>query len=928
MSIKPSTVLLSAVVVALCSCNVPTTTTNLPVEASPTPSPTPSPSPTPVNPDTLGFNDAAEASGYMGGWALSKSQGATPINVAFYFDNTPATGSAALTIQANVPRPDVNQATGVPGNHGFAFFLPDYLMDGKSHVIHAYGIGPSGPFELAQSPHTVTPLSATPEGYLDIIDNQGVAAGWALTPARDPNPIQVAFSIDGPAVVGMLTANEPRPDVNQNVGVTGDHGYHFTIPASYKDGNTHKLYAYALPSLLNYLPTDSVIGHQSGYAVGTSWATDVTKTTENYLSYGPYTNALPAGNYVARFILQVDNNTADAANIARLDVFNSGAVLAQKELLRTDFSKVNAPVTFDLPFTVTNEQQLEFRVYYHCCTYLQHVGTAIYRANNGVALADPVLVGNAPMNFMFAPPPPPPPTTHTRAQILDAQGDVMIWGGPEFALNCGTGTDPETGIKCSNNNGAKTGWVWSLDLPLYTPARREALYQRILSYGYTHVTLQVPGCTVGDPGYHSLYAAANTAALCNTGNGAGSYGALLNNILKEIKGHGLITWCTGVAPGMPPAAGLDSSLCDLALDDWDGEVGDPFQKDCRINTLAQYFPNSLHIIEMPGPCDPSSSTDSNDGCAREIRPKKDSCTPSQFAADGTGFLTNTGGGTWIQAAQQRDPNFVGVAIEANGPDQAATLRYMTLFNTWWRDIVQNRFEMDIYNKYWSGGDFNAYKTQDDWYLTNAPWLHGFMSGGTTHAPPTGGGPVGSTFSGELDINQATLESLAGDFKSWPITTHITKITISSSTAMTFEMDNGRPNAWPDTPDLSASGGMGPLLFSIGIAEKINGTWYASAPIQTWRGEPGAGGDIRVQNVVPAGSCGPNMGQIPTNWFYDGRWGPMRCYDPAVGETIGVFICAGDCRAGNGGLSTVHERSNVVLFSLPGPSASDSVISAP
>jgi hypothetical protein len=168
----------------------------------------------------------------------------------------------------------------------------------------------------------------------------------------------------------------------------------------------------------------------------------------------------------------------------------------------------------------------------------------------------------------------------------------------------------------------------------------------------------------------------------------------------------------------------------------------------------------------------------------------------------------------------------------------------------------------------------------------------------------------------LDLHQATLVHIAPDFADWPITTHITQITFTGN-GLAIQMDNGRPDAWPDTPDYSSTGGMGSLLYTVGFVEKINGTWYASAPAWTWRGVPAVGGDIRLQTGVP-GECTPSGGQIQNNLFYDTRWGPMTCYQPATGEEIGVFICAGNCRGGNPAESPVHERSDVVLFNLPAP----------
>lgn len=468
----------------------------------------------------------------------------------------------------------------------------------------------------------------------------------------------------------------------------------------------------------------------------------------------------------------------------------------------------------------------------------------------------------------------------TKAQIMDTQGDLMIWGGPEFALNCQNGADPETGIKCQGDNGGVpqgllAGWVWSLSIPRYPAARREALYQKILAMGYTHVAIQITKCAP-TTGYHGLYPV--SAADC------ANNGALLNTVLTELKDHHLIAWCTGLTQNDPPEDGLDRSLCPALLDDWD----DTDQKDCHLQAMAQWFPDALIWVEMP---------------EGTITAKPDACSPSPFPQTG---------GEWIRQAQMKAPNFVGVAYEINQPDgHDQNLQELQTLNAWWRDLQQNRFEIDTYWKFWSNYSYSESIVYNDWFRTNAPWLQGFMSGGTTHAPvsqnPSSGG-----ISGELDLTQGViLEHMAADFASWPITTHIKSVTLSL-TGVHVELDNGYPDAWPDTPERPD---MGPLLYSLGIAEKINGQWYASAPVQLWRGLYESGGPIQAQNVEGSG-----VGQIPKNWFYDsGRWGPMGGYQVQPAEQLGIFVCSGDCRDGVAEYSPMHERSNVVLINLPGES---------
>ena len=82
---------------------------------------------------------------------------------------------------------------------------------------------------------------------------------------------------------------------------------------------------------------------------------------------------------------------------------------------------------------------------------------------------------------------------------------------------------------------------------------------------------------------------------------------------------------------------------------------------------------------------------------------------------------------------------------------------------------------------------------------------------------------------------------------------------------------------------------------------INGHWNTSGFIQMWRGRASTGAPI--------------LSDFATNWAYDARWGPMAGYHPHAGELMGFFVSAGNAR-GEGGVSSVRERSNVVLVALP------------
>ncbi|MFH1413676.1 MAG: fibronectin type III domain-containing protein, partial [Candidatus Omnitrophota bacterium] len=121
----------------------------------------------------------------------------------------------------------------------------------------------------------------SPIGYFDGISSDGVAGGWVLDPDRPGQSTDVHFYIDGPAgssgiFVGSVTANRPRPDVNEyfknndHPEYTGNYGFAFYIPYEFKDNKEHQLYAYGIdmtgdqnlclpgsPMLFTFVPDDS-----------------------------------------------------------------------------------------------------------------------------------------------------------------------------------------------------------------------------------------------------------------------------------------------------------------------------------------------------------------------------------------------------------------------------------------------------------------------------------------------------------------------------------------------------------------------------------------------------------------------------------------------------------------------------------------------
>ena len=88
-----------------------------------------------------------------------------------------------------------------------------------------------------------------------------------------------------------------------------------------------------------------------------------------FLVFGPYHRIVTPGNYVARFVLKVEENTLPS-DIANLEVFsNLTGILAFKTITGRDFSHANIYQIIELPFSIPSTypldvHTLETRVYF------------------------------------------------------------------------------------------------------------------------------------------------------------------------------------------------------------------------------------------------------------------------------------------------------------------------------------------------------------------------------------------------------------------------------------------------------------------------------------------------------------------------------------------------------------------------------------
>jgi hypothetical protein len=199
----------------------------------------------------------------------------------------------------------------------------------------------------------------------------------------------------------------------------------------------------------------------------------------------------------------------------------------------------------------------------------------------------------------------------------------------------------------------------------------------------------------------------------------------------------------------------------------------------------------------------------------------------------------------------------------------------------------------------------GFSTQYFWHVrandptTTGPWSATQVF--QTPAAPIVTPPVvppgcGGSASDGINMSLAAIYDSPANLAGWCATARITSIQFTSSAILVdFDKRTG-PGRWPDSPFGDGSGGT--IQYTLGMCLNINGAWDCSAVVQFWYGR-----DLAATGAPSA---------IAQNWFYDSRWGPLAGQQPTEGQTVGLFVCAGNCRGTNGQASIVHERSNVRL----------------
>jgi hypothetical protein len=164
----------------------------------------------------------------------------TSITVEIYED-----GSLISTVNANSPRPDVGQALGDNGLHGFNIATPLRLQDGNSHTVNVRF--ESSTTDLTNSPAASFVCQRPPSpDFVGFVEHLGCdsISGWAAARTAIPPTGSVSVQLrEGSNLINVYFANLLRPDVAAFLGETGTdagkHGFSITTPQVLKDGRPH-----------------------------------------------------------------------------------------------------------------------------------------------------------------------------------------------------------------------------------------------------------------------------------------------------------------------------------------------------------------------------------------------------------------------------------------------------------------------------------------------------------------------------------------------------------------------------------------------------------------------------------------------------------------------------------------------------------------
>lgn len=177
---------------------------------------TPPQPPAPTDTLPIGYFDSASCS-VFNGWTYDPDEPSVSNVVHFYADGPAGSGTFIGAMNVDQPRPDINTAYGVAGNHGFSFPTPVSLKDGGTHTIYAYGINTN-----PANPHTHN--AVLPQAWNNLIDHRtisGCTTGSSLPPATISSLVTDVSTVTSGSSVTLSWASSDATSCTASGGWSG-----------------------------------------------------------------------------------------------------------------------------------------------------------------------------------------------------------------------------------------------------------------------------------------------------------------------------------------------------------------------------------------------------------------------------------------------------------------------------------------------------------------------------------------------------------------------------------------------------------------------------------------------------------------------------------------------------------------------------------
>lgn len=151
----------------------------------------------------------------------------------------------------------------------------------------------------------------------------------------------------------------------------------------------------------------------------------------------------------------------------------------------------------------------------------------------------------------------------------------------------------------------------------------------------------------------------------------------------------------------------------------------------------------------------------------------------------------------------------------------------------------------------------------------------------------------------------TIYNSPADILDWTETLRITRVAFDPTEGIAFTFNRPVPESWKvftHNPESAGDNFQYTVWVQHGDA--------AAGFIQMWQGRQWTGAPWQGPSEADA-----SVSNWKGNWAYSSRWGALADWEPRPGDRVSLFVSAGNAR-GEGGVTSVRERSSIVTLAVP------------